>query len=139
MTIQHIFYEYFCNIFHISFGFSWKADAIPGEFYQAQRLEMRATSRRSLMTDLAAVRKLLAKKVAAEEGWHGWTAAFGVHEDLRCISLEIQSSEMQKEMAQLREAVDMNQEQPKSEGLGPEPRVLRLRGGMHSSWDVIAG
>ena len=94
---------------------------------------MRATPRRSAMTDLAAVRKLLAKekkKLAAERVWHGWTAAFRVHEDLRCISLEIQISEMQKEMAQLREAAGMNQEVPKSENLGAEPRVLRLRGGV---------
>ena len=56
------------------------------------RLEMRAISKRSAMTDLVAVRKLLAKekkKLAAERAWHGWTAAFRVHEDLRCISLEI--------------------------------------------------
>ena len=33
----------------------------------------------------------------------------------------------------------MNQEVPKSESLGAEPRVLRLRGGMQDSWDVIRG
>ena len=91
----------FYTFFAFSFG---KQILFQGEFYQAQRLEMRATPRRSAMTDLAAVRKLLAKekkKLAAERVWHGWTAAFRVHEDLRCIGLEIQISEMQKEMAQL--------------------------------------
>ena len=103
---------------------------------------MRAISKRLAITDLVAVRKLLAKekkKLAAERAWHGWTAAFRVHEDLRCISLEIQISEMQMEMNQLREAAGLNQEVPKFEGLDAAPKVLRLRGGMQNSWDVIAG
>ena len=39
----------------------------------------------------------------------------------------------------MRKAACMNLEVPKSEALNEEPRVLRLRGGMQSSWDVIDG
>ena len=46
---------------------------------------------------------------------------------------------MQQEMAQLREAAGVNQEMPKLECPGEEPKVLRLRGGMQDSWDVIGG
>ena len=99
---------------------------------------MRAMSSRSAMTDLAAVRGLLAKerkKLVEERRWHAWTAVFRIHEDIRCTSLEIQIAELKTEMDQQR---DVGQEASLTESLFAEPRVLRLWGGMPQSWDVIA-
>ena len=64
-------------------------------------------SARDLQTDLAAVRRLLArekKKLAEERVWHAWTAAFRIHEDIRCTTLKIQLEEMKAETDRLREA-----------------------------------
>ena len=93
---------------------------------------MRAIPGRSAQTDLAAVRRLLArekKKLAAERVWHAWTAAFRIHEDIRCSTLEIQLAELQTEMAHLREAAKNGALSEDSPG-EPQPRILRLRGGM---------
>ena len=58
-------------------------------------------SARDLKTDLAAVRRLLArekKKLQEERVWHAWTAAFRIPEDIRCTTLENQMEGMKAEM-----------------------------------------
>ena len=105
---------------------------------------MRAIPAQELQTNLAAVRRLLVrekKKLAEERVWHAWTAAFWIHENICCTTLEIQMEEMKDELERLREAAkDGTLIQSFSEE--PLPKILCLRGGMEDaawdSWDAVA-